>query len=196
MFARYKKERRGEKDHFQFVEQVSLFGCNEGYIPWLLRKRLVPSQGEPCRWHVEIVAELAKTEYAGSSLVIDLKPKQKETNLSLYEVCDAWGYSDEGWTPILLYLSGLFVDVDPKKINRNDFVIEDRKRTGPIYEFLYLAGTIANGRLTGKWTAPPASPTNAALLWPESVRYFTRCIEERSPGILYSTQLARNAVPA
>jgi hypothetical protein len=184
MYARYKKQRVNGRDHFQFVEQVSLFGCNEGFIPWLLSKQIPPSQGEPYKWQLGVQSELAKTEYQGSTLVIDLKPKQNKTNLSLYEVLDVWGYSDNEWTPILVHLSGLFVDVDPKAIDRNDFLIEDKKREEPIYEFLYLVGGVSNGKLAGKWITPPASPTNAALLWPQTLKYFVDCIRQRTPGIL------------
>lgn len=72
---------------------------------------------------------------------------------------DVWGYSDAKWTPILLHLSGLFVDFDPKTIDRNDFLIEDEEREGPIYECTHLAGTVSNGKLTGKWITPGASTT-------------------------------------
>jgi hypothetical protein len=185
MYARYKKQRVNGKDRFQFVETVSLFGCNNGFIPWLLTEQIRPRQGEPYKWHLSIESALAKTEWSGS-LVIDLKPKQKKTNLSLYEVLDVWGYSDSEWTPILLHLSGLFVDVSPKVIDRNDFLIKDEEREEPIYEFLYLVGSVSNGKLTGKWITPPASPTNAALLWPQTLKYFIDCIRQRTPQILNS----------
>jgi hypothetical protein len=123
-------------------------------------------------------------EYGGSTLVIDLKPKQHENNLSLYEVLDVWGFSDAGWTPIMLRLSGLFVDVDPKAVDRNDFSVQDENRDEPIYEFLYLAGTVADGKLKKNWAPPPASPTNGALLWPETLKYFVDCIRQCTPGLI------------
>jgi len=179
MYARYTKQRVNGKEHFHLAERVSLFGCNEGFIPWLLRKSIPHSQREPYRWHLCIGAELENTEYPGSALVVDLKPKQKQTNLSLYEVLNVYGYSDHGWTPILLHLSGLFVDVDPTMVDRNCFSVEDEERDEPIFEFLYLAGSVSGGKLTGKWIAPPASPTNAALLWPEPLEYFNQCIQRQ-----------------
>jgi len=183
MYARYSKQRVNGNDHFKFIEEVCLFGCNEGFIPWLLCKQMSASQGEPYKWHISIESALAKTEYPGT-LIIDLKPKQKKTNLSLYEALDVWGYSDAKWTPIMLRLSGLFVDVDPKKVNRHDFSIEDRKREGPIYEFLYLDGTVEKGKLKYSWAPPPASPTNAALLWPDTLKYFVDCIKQCTPGLI------------
>jgi len=63
MYARYKKQRTKGKDHFECVEEVCLFGCKEGYIPWLLSKQQISaSQGEPYKWHVAVGPELANTE--------------------------------------------------------------------------------------------------------------------------------------
>jgi len=180
MYMRYLKTRLDGKDHFSFVEQVCLFGCNEGFIPWLLLKQMAPSQDEAYLWHVSVATALKGTEYSGSVLVIDLKPKQRKSNLSLYELEDVWGYSDGGWTPILARLSGLFIDADPATVNRDEFSIADGERVEPIYEFLYLAGSVADGKLTGGWTAPPASPTNAALLFPDALRYFSRCMGDEA----------------
>jgi hypothetical protein len=184
MYARYLKNQRDGFSSYRFVEECSLFGCNIGYIPKLLRKQTPVSQTEPYKWHILIEPALNAIECQGSTLVIDLKPKQKKTNLSLYEILDIWGYSDSGWTPILLHLSGLFVDKDPAPINRNEFTIPDLERDEPIYEFLHLDGSVANGKLTGRWNAPPASPTNAALLWPAALVYFIQCIRDRTPDVV------------
>ena len=163
MYARYLKEREPGSSSYQFVEQCSLFGCNEGFIPWLLNRRISSSQGEPYKWRLPIQDSLngAKsndTDYTGSTLIIDLKPKQNKKNLSLYEVLDVWGYSDEGWPPILLHLSGLFVDADPNMVDRNKFFINDSDRDEPIYEFMYLDGSVADGRLEGRWKRASREP--------------------------------------
>lgn len=173
MYARYVRTQSGaDATRYQFQEKVSLFGCNNGFITWLLGLKIPPGQGEPFRWHVNVVGELGSNrEYPNNTLVIDLKPKQNKTNLSLYEVMDVWGYSHGGWTPILLHLTGLFVDQDPSSIDRNDFVRNDGELDGPIYEFLYLDGSVGNGKIVGQWVPPPASPTNAALLWPDTLNY-------------------------
>ena len=36
MYVRYLRERERGRSVYQFVEQCSLFRCNEGFIPWLL----------------------------------------------------------------------------------------------------------------------------------------------------------------
>ncbi len=186
MYARYMRTRDGaDATRYQFQEEVSLFGCNNGFIPWLLSLKIPPRQDEPFRWHVDVVGELGSNpEYLNNTLVIDLKPKQNKTNLSLYEVMDAWGYSNSGWSPILLRLAGLFVDQDPSSIVRNDFVRKDVELDGPIYEFLYLDGSVSDGKIVGSWVPPPASPTNAALLWPDTLNYFVQCIRARTPDVL------------
>ena len=186
MYARYKKIKKdSDVAHFTFEEKISLFGCNNGFIPWLLQFHELLEENKAYCWHLDIEKELEKTgEYPDSSLVIDLKPKQYKTNVSLYEVFDVWGYSSEGWTPILLHLKGLFMDEDPLSVNRNDFIISNSENSTPIYEVLYLDGSIENGKLVGKWTAPPASPTNAALLWTEVLNYFVKCIRERTPNVI------------
>lgn len=178
MYARYLRTRiAADATRYQFQENAKLFGCNEGFIPWLLGQKIPAGQGEPYRWHVDVVGELGgRPDYPDSTLLIDLKPKQNKTNLSLYEVMDAWGYSDCSWSPILLRLTGLFVDHDPSSFNRQDFVRKDDELDGPIYEFLYLDGSVRDGKIVGSWKPPPMSPTNAALLWPDTLNYFVQCI--------------------
>jgi hypothetical protein len=188
MYARYVRT-RVDKDvlRYELKEQASLFGCKNGFIPWLLGLKLKAGQEEPCAWHIDVVSELGgNPEYPKSTLVIDLKPKQSKTNLSLYEVLDVWGYSQNGWSPLLLRLNGLYVDADPLVVNRSSFVRRDDEVQGPIYEFLYVAGSVTDGKPTGLWVPPPASPTNAALLWPDALNYFFECIRETTPSVFKS----------
>lgn len=186
MYACYRRnESLPDVTRYAFKEQVSLFGIHQGFITWLLRHQLGGSESQPCTWHVDVRASMARhPEYAECSLLIDLKPKKNKTNLSLYEVLDVWGYSSNDWTPVLLRLNGLFVDADPSSVNRNDFQIKKSETDGPIYEFLYLGGTIVNGNLSGRWSPPPVSPTNAALLWPDAMRYFIQCIHSKDPELV------------
>lgn len=186
MYARYLRTRvDADATRYEFQEQVSLFGCNNGYIPWLLDLKLPPSQGEPYKWHVDVIYELGgHPEYLNSTLLIDLKPKKNKTNLSLYEVMDVWGYSASGWSPILIRLNGLFVDENPSTVNRDNFLRKDAEIDGPIYEILYLDGSVSEGKIVGSWVPPPASPTNAALLWPKTLNYFFSCIRSTTPDVL------------
>ena len=94
MFYLYSKTKNKNDSSYKFRKQCWLFGCNKGYIPRLLEKQTPAGQGEPYKWHIPIQKALDATEDRGSTLIIDLKPNQQKTNLSLYEVLDVWGYSD------------------------------------------------------------------------------------------------------
>jgi hypothetical protein len=184
LYAIYTKDKSDDASRFVFSKQVSLFGCHVGLVPKLLARSVPQNQGEPYCWHLALETSLAAAEHPNSALVIDLKPKQNRTNVSLYELLDVWGYSAAGWTPILLHLSGLFVDAEPSTCSRNDFTVRDNEREGPIYEVLYVNGTVSKGQIVGGWNCPPASPTNGALLWPDTLNYFIECIRNRTPSLV------------
>ncbi len=186
MYLRYKKTRIDAGTKYDCQEEgVSLFGCNNGFIPWLLQSKLKRGDSEPLKWHVDVVADLNRQDgYQDNTLVIDLKPKQNKTNISLYEVMDVWGYSEDEWTPVMLRLTGLFTDADPAMVNRQSFIRTNEEMDGPIYEFMYVDGTVIDGNIQGKWNPPPMSPTNAALLWPDTLNYFVQCIRETTPDVI------------
>jgi hypothetical protein len=173
MYGLYKTTEIAGVYSYEFVEQVSLFGCNQGYIPWLLSRVIPAGQSEPYRWHIVIADGLHRENMSDRSLVIDLKPNNVERALSLYEVADVWGYSDSGWTPIMLRLRGLFVEHDPSGIDDKKFSRSLEDIDDPIFSMLYLNGSIKDGQLVGRWTAPRASPTNSVLLWPDTFEFFT-----------------------
>ena len=172
MYALYNKIQNNDSTRYQFLKQVSLFGCNEGYIPQLLSQQLSTSSTEPMSWHVNIENSLRSVERDNQTLVIDLKPNSKKPNLSLYEVSNVWGYSTSGWTPILLHLRGLFIDEDPSRFDKDDFIRAPAEVDEPIFSMMYLQGTVDRGQLVGKWTTPGPSPTNSVLLWPDAFKYF------------------------
>jgi hypothetical protein len=188
MFMRYIRTRVGrDATRYRLAEKpVSLAGINNGIIPRLLQPKVPPRQGsKPYRWHIDVVHELgAHPDYpANSTLIIDLKPNQSD-KLSLYEILDVWGYTYWKWSPILLRLAGLFMDEDPRNFNRKRFVRKDGEIETRIYEWLRLDGYVQRGRLAGPWTFPRPNPTNAAVLWPDVMRYFVECIRSRTPDVL------------
>jgi hypothetical protein len=173
MYALYRKTPDGSDGHrYQFVEKTSLFGCHSGWIPELLKHSLASTANEPIKWHVSVENGLRGAEYPGCTLIIDLKPKNAGTNLSLYEVVEVWGHSSQGWTPIMLHLTGLFIDEDPNAFNRNDFTRHAADIDDPIFSMMYLKGTIRDGKLVDKWTTPGPSSTNSVLVWPDTLKYF------------------------
>jgi len=178
MYALYEKQLQGDCHRYCFKTQISLFGCKQGYIPRLLKECLSSSACEPLPWHVNIGMAMKAIGSPNDSLVINLKPNNSRPNLSLYEVADVWGYSDYGWTPIMLYLRGLFVDAEPATINDQDFIRSSKEIDDPIFSMMYLTGTVKDGSIQGKWTPPGPSSTNSVLLWPNTFKYFTEKANE------------------
>jgi hypothetical protein len=165
-------------DHARFSQpvRINLFGCKAGFIPKLLSPLVPPGKSHPHEWHVPVREALERSGHPNSSVVIDLMPNNAQPFLNLFELRDLWGYSDSGWTPALLHLRELLNEKGAEQGKPSDFRTDERLHYQPVYSFLYLAGTISDGRLVGRWTAPGASPTNSALLWPAHLRYFLRCI--------------------
>lgn len=173
MYSVYRKSMQGNGFRYQFHQQTSLFGCRAGYIPYLLKTTLKKDSAEPLQWHLNIEQAMSFVEESGHSLIINLKPNSAEPNLSLYELVDVWGHSSHGWTPVMFYLRGLFIDEDPRGFNEKDFVREVNQIEDPIFSVTYLSGTVIAGEIEGRWTVPGPSATNSVLLWPETFNYFS-----------------------
>jgi hypothetical protein len=174
VYALYQKHPTGGGHRYQFAERVHLFGCNNGYIPWLLSESLSEAASEPLRWHLCIGDALKAVDQEDSTLIINLKPNAKSPNLSLYEVIEVFGYSASGWTPVMLHLGGLFVDEDPSQFDEMDFGRVPGEVDDPIFSMMYLKGTVRGKELQGPWTTPGPSSTNSVLLWPSVFEYFSR----------------------
>jgi len=174
MYALYEKIPQGDGLQYKFKNEVSLFGCNLGYIPLLLKKQLGQAESEPFPWHVNIERGLNSQQ----ALIINLKPNSSEPNLSLYELIDVWGYSSSGWTPVFFYLKGLFVDENSDNFNDKDFTRSPLEVEDPIFSMMYLQGTVENGSIQGRWIPPGPSATNSVLLWPDTFKYFAEEAKE------------------
>jgi hypothetical protein len=173
MFALYEKERVDAGNHYVFSRAISLFGCNSGLIPMMLRTNLSADASEPHPWHVDVDHALHALDHAGRTIVIDLMPNAKPPKLSLYELVDVWGYSGYGWTPLMFHLRALFVEEDPNAYNKLDFIRLDNEVDDPVFSMTYTPNsTVSKGLLTGKWLPPGPSSTNSVLLWPYAFTYF------------------------
>lgn len=172
MYALYDKTENKGSSRYCFRDEISLFGCNVGYVPWLLSQQLTADSSESLAWHVNVESGLQRMGQDNQTFIIDLKSNSREPNLSLYEVSNVWGYSDSGWTPIMLHLRGLFIDENPECFDRYDFVLKPAEIDDQIFSMMYLRGTVRNGQLEGPWTTPGRGATNSVLLWPEVFEYF------------------------
>jgi len=150
-----------------------LFGYRSGFIPRILGYMLKSKSISIPKWSFEVEKALSIDGHPNHAVIINLKPNNKDKKLSIYELVKVWGYSSSDWTPIMLQLRGLFVDEEKNDIDEDNFTRMINQFNEPIFSMLYLNGSIANGELTGKWTAPRASPTNSVLLWPDTLKYFT-----------------------
>jgi hypothetical protein len=132
------------------------------------------------KWHLPVESILGAEDAA---LIIDLKPNQREERPSLYQIRDIWGYSCDGWTPIMLRLRGLSVDGKPQLAHWDDFVATEDS-WGAIYTFLFLGGDVKDRQLIGRWTPTSPSPTNSLLLFPHLMVHFTGIIRANDPVVL------------
>lgn len=174
MYGLYQINETKTKINYNLIEEISIFGCNSGFIPWLLKLNISESTKEPYKWHLNIKNELNKhKEYKNTCIVIDFKPKNKiEDYILIGELTDVWGYSDSGWTPLLFRVNMIFVDIESKSINKRNFSKAINEINDVVYTYLYAKGSIDSGELIGTWNAPSLSPTNSALLWPDTLNYF------------------------
>jgi hypothetical protein len=180
MYYRYKKtvaqpvmyaERRPEH----------LFGCRRGLIPALLSQQLADAGiigAEPCPWHIDLAATMGRT---GEAIIVDMRPGQGP--LLYGELLDVWGYSNDGWSPILLRFQILLLDADRTTVSVDPIQEHRPLKSESVYSFMYLRGSVAHGSLTGKWTPAGPSSTNAVLLWPRALGYFCSAIAETSPEL-------------
>lgn len=187
MYALYSRQQADAQIQYAYLKEVSVFGCNVGYVPKFVRANLPTGQAEPYHWHVPMHEELAKSGEPNTALVIDINPYSKNsTYVTLCEIYDVWGLSDSGWTPALAHLRVILEHDTSTGIDKKSFTVDSAKQLPPVYSIWYFAGTVANGDLDGKWIPPGPSSTNSALLWPSAMKYFMSCIAEKSPELLSS----------
>jgi hypothetical protein len=139
--------------------------------------------GNP-RWHAreqDLLRGMGIESCQNHALIIDLKPDTIE-NISLYEVQDVWGFSNEEWTPLALRLKPLFVDHKDNAPDRfkKSFSMPSAQSIsdngGAIHEFLYASH---NEGIEGRWRWGRNGVVNATLLWPDAFEYFVSSIQHR-----------------
>ena len=178
MYALYEKISTGEGHRYIFKNEVSLLGCNVGFIPKMLKTVLSKEASEPIDWHLNVSGDLSRTNLSNQALIISLKPYNKN-NLSIYELVNVWGVSSNGWTAMMYHIRGLFVDADPKKIDSKDFPRSPREVDDPIFTMAYVMdGTVKNGEIIGKWSPTRPGSSNSVLLWPTTFEYFAKMATE------------------
>ena len=178
----YLYEKRCTDDHVEYrrLGETKLWGCKSGRVVQLVRERIAPhaQSMEPVRWHLG-ESDLCS---GGQCLVLDMMPKAPE--LLFCELTDVWGYSEKGWTPILLRLMPILNFAPRLSADATRIVVAGSRAYDVIYTILRLAGSMTTSGLTGTWNVPGPGATNSALLWPGVLRYFRDCVKDRDSHIL------------
>lgn len=157
-------------------EQTSLAGCNNGIIPIELKEVLSVSDNPPIGWTIPIAEKWNKDNY---SVIIDIKPKANE--IFLCELDTVFGYSYEGWSPIMLRLKLLYNEAISEEFDKTNFIYPEMPEV--IYTMYYLYGSICDGKLTGTWS-PPYGTITALLFWPEAMTFFFDQVRKFDPKFL------------
>jgi len=176
MYSLYSKHVIRNRVSFKFLEQISLYGCNVGLIPKLLSGIMPRKAKEPLKWHLPVQATLPKIGINNSIIIIDIKPADKSKDILLTELLDVWGYSNGGWTPILMRQKVLLTGENKTRNRKRKFSIPTSEYCDVVHSLLYLSGSVDGGKLIGRWTSPGPSSTNSVLLWPDALEYFMDCI--------------------
>jgi len=142
----------------------------------------VPANDKPLVWHLPEVNLLARflpelkteglQEYRLIADVLNALQNHKRNDAQLFEVCDIWGFSGWGWTPMMWRLQQLYeggareirgqtpwaFPLDNESESSNDYV----------HEFLYLLADHKGGRRG----FGPNGKYNGTLLRPDALKYF------------------------
>ncbi|MBK8847118.1 MAG: hypothetical protein IPO27_11430 [Bacteroidetes bacterium] len=169
MYSLYERTPDATQLRLKFKEHIKLAGCNWGIIPNLLADKLKPTDNPPIGWTLDVSEYYNKNN---ESIIIDITPKNKTAEVFLCELDKVIGFTYDAWTPIMYRLNILFNGIQSNGIDKISFVYLDK--TEAIYTMLYLYGSFKNGELVGTWNYPGPSPTNALLLWSESLTFFTQ----------------------
>ena len=190
-YFRYKRIDENGRCRYKLKSSICLFGCKSSIVVKALKCQLesgqhASDQQPPWEWHVNVPETLSKEDKPGNAFMIDLKPKQREKNIfSFYELLHVWGYTHKcykDYTTALLRLRGLLVDKKCKDLDYKDFTIAPEEVDRPIFTFLYFAGGICKGKLSGKWLPSGPSSTNSVLLRQVDLDYFRPIIQQHCPS--------------
>lgn len=167
-FFLYSVQHHADSSDYVQLNEIGLAGTSGPLCTFAANRNI--DRKCPFRWHAteqDLLAILGKGE--NHSILIDLRPRDKD-RVSLYRLCDVWGFSYEGWTPISLRLQSLFVETPQSVPAQFKLRFSDlRREHAYVAEFLYLLGGVCEG----KWTWGMAGRVNGALLWKDAFEYLT-----------------------
>ena len=172
MYLLYRTKEGPKGLDFKKESEISLAGNTSGIVVKYLRTIITPKDTEPFEWEIDTKKAVSALGLSGNALVVDVKPNSKEL-VMLFELQKIYGVSSNGWTPVMLELKDLIVDEPASKWDKSRFIIpNDSPRRDIAYTFVYLSGSVKDGKPVGTWNFPGPSSTNGSLLWPDTMRYF------------------------
>ena len=193
MFAIYKLEVAGDAREYVFSRKIQK---GDRTVPRVLCELIDdeasqrrPLENDGMSWEStgerllgEVLKEEEKREERRYKLIIDAMPNKigPEKETQLFEICHIWGYSDRGWTPLLLRLHRVFEGTrETLEQTRFPDEIGWQPATESVYEFLYLRWgnksamkTPEERRRSGEarnWGR--VGFTNGTLLWPPHLEH-------------------------
>jgi len=155
---------------FKRGSQASLAGNASGIVVKYLRTVMTPKDSERFEWEIDTKKAIGALGLSGDVVVVDIKPKSDK--VLLFELQRIYGVSSHEWTPIMLELRELIVDEPASKWDKSRFVIGGYGQKEIVYTFLYLRGSVRDGKPVRTWNFPRPSSTNGPLLWPDTMKYF------------------------
>jgi len=180
MYSIYNLQTKPKQLRFNFSNEISLAGCNNGIIPRLLEGMIKKESKPPVGWIIPISDIYCRNNQA---VIIDIKPKNKKNNETfLCELDLVFGFSYSEWTPVMYRLKHLLFSVKNTEPDKNNFIAPETSEI--LYTMSYLSGSFKDGQLTGTWNPPGPSATNSLLLWPEAITFFYQQIAKFDPDFL------------
>lgn len=166
--------------NFECVDnEVSLGGSNTGIICRELRKMLKPESNAPMGWKILFADLLSGRDY---SILIDMKPGSKDQTF-ICELDTVFGFSYEESSTVMFRLKQIVNQEREENFDPYDFSYTEAN-LGFIYSMNNMAGSFMDGKLSGPWTFPNKTATDALLLRPAALTYFFQQIKEADPGFL------------
>lgn len=170
----YETKEKSDFLNYKLKRKVSLLGCNNGIIPWAIKKYKIQEITTDDGWHLDISKIFSKWD---EKIVIDLKPNHSG-EIFLVELTDVYGYNhSSGWTALLYRFSSLYNKDKSIQFNRNEFELKRNGKREIIYSFLYALGHVKEHEIKGKWS-PPFGTMTGLLMWEDSYRYFSEVIND------------------
>jgi acyl carrier protein len=169
MYSLYKKSEINEK--IEFVEQISFFGNNNGWITKLVNS-VVQGKNEPTKWEVDIEDCFRNINGRNNQMIVVNLKLQTTEQPSLCELFKVIGFSEKGNTCILLCLKKLLMDEGSQERNAKKIVFTRNSADEPIFSIIYLNGTVIDGNASGLWTPIEGSFSNSILFHVDVLSYF------------------------